>query len=196
MKYATILGQEKTKPKVKRQVLNNISNHSMFQRCRMKFIKWVDSIAGEKGSERRKKKKLVANLYFTTTITGKIRAVGLMTQNALALSDKVKITLFASLTGSFPHEKSRCSNPALVTFVLFSSNYRLPQNGADEHEDGSQNSRLQSRGKPRRPPVGCAHRKTVSTARAVKAPAFQRTFLFFTCQHFFFSVSTFPFLSL
>lgn len=54
----------------------------------------------------REEKKLVANLYFTTTITGKIRAVGLMTQNALVLSDKVKVTLFASLTGSFPHEKS------------------------------------------------------------------------------------------
>lgn len=53
-----------------------------------------------------RKKKLVANLYFTTTITGEIRAVGLMTQNALVLSDKVKVTLFASLTGSFPHEKS------------------------------------------------------------------------------------------
>lgn len=52
-----------------------------------------------------RKKKLVANLYFTTTITGKIRAVGLMTQNALVLSDKVKITLFASLTDSFPHKK-------------------------------------------------------------------------------------------
>lgn len=53
-----------------------------------------------------RKKKLVANLYFTTTITGEIRAVGLMTQNALVLSDKVKVTLFASITGSFPHEKS------------------------------------------------------------------------------------------
>lgn len=71
--------------------------------------------------ERERKKTLVAN--FNVTITGKIGAIGLMTQNALVLSDQVKITLFTLLTGSLSHGEILCSDPELITFVLFLLNY-------------------------------------------------------------------------